>query len=53
MLAEITDNGRRLVERATSELIGHRHLGLGVLSEEDCVDLFELLKRVRSSARRT
>src|SRR5689334_21609371 len=49
VLAAITDDGRRVVERATAELTG-LDFGLGDLSEDDRADLFDVLKRVRLGA---
>ncbi len=49
VLAAITADGRRVVERATAELTG-LDFGLGDLSEDDRADLFEVLKRVRLGA---
>jgi DNA-binding MarR family transcriptional regulator len=49
VLAAITDDGRRVVERATAELTG-LDFGLGDLSEDDRAALFDVLKRVRLGA---
>jgi DNA-binding MarR family transcriptional regulator len=49
VLAAITDDGRRVVERATAELTG-LDFGLGDLSEGDRAELFDVLKRVRVGA---
>ena len=49
VLAAITDQGRRVVEKATTELTG-LDFGLGDLSEADRADLFDVLKRVRIGA---
>lgn len=49
VLAAITDDGRRVVERATAELTG-LDFGLGDLSEPDRAALFDILKRVRMGA---
>ena len=49
ILAEITDSGRSLVERATAELVG-ADFGLGALDEDALVALSELLRPVRESA---
>ena len=49
VLAAITDDGRRVVERATAELTG-LDFGLGDLSEADRAELFDVLKRVRLGA---
>src|SRR6478672_304290 len=49
VLAAITDDGRRVVERATAELTG-LDFGLGDLSEDDRAELFDVLKRVRLGA---
>jgi DNA-binding MarR family transcriptional regulator len=49
VLAAITDQGRRVVEKATTELTG-LDFGLDDLSEADRADLFDVLKRVRIGA---
>jgi DNA-binding MarR family transcriptional regulator len=49
VLAAITDDGRRVVERATAELTG-LDFGLGDLSEDDRAELFDVLKLVRLGA---
>lgn len=49
VLAEITDEGRALVERATADLVG-AEFGLGVLDEESLRNLSELLRPIRSAA---
>jgi DNA-binding MarR family transcriptional regulator len=49
VLASITDAGRRVVEKATTELTG-LDFGLGDLSEADRASLFDVLKRVRIGA---
>jgi DNA-binding MarR family transcriptional regulator len=49
VLASITGNGRRVVERATAELTA-LDFGLGDLSEADRGELFAVLKRVRLGA---
>ncbi len=49
VLAAITDDGRRVVERATAELTA-LEFGLGDLSEADHAQLFDVLKRVRLGA---
>jgi DNA-binding MarR family transcriptional regulator len=49
VLASITDAGRRVVEKATTELTG-LDFGLGDLSETDRASLFDVLKRVRIGA---
>src|SRR3954454_6339607 len=49
VLAAITDDGRRVVERATAELTG-LDFGLGDLSEDDRAGLFDVLQRVRLGA---
>jgi DNA-binding MarR family transcriptional regulator len=49
VLAAITDDGRRVVERATEELTG-LDFGLGDLSEGDRAELFDVLRRVRLGA---
>lgn len=49
VLAAITGEGRRVVEKATTELTG-LDFGLGDLSEADRAELFDVLKRVRLGA---
>jgi DNA-binding MarR family transcriptional regulator len=49
VLAEITDSGRSLVERATAELVG-ADFGLGALDDAGLRALSELLRPVRRSA---
>jgi DNA-binding MarR family transcriptional regulator len=49
VLASITEDGRRVVEKATTELTG-LDFGLGELSEADRAELFDVLKRVRLGA---
>jgi DNA-binding MarR family transcriptional regulator len=49
VLAEISDEGRALVERATADLVG-AEFGLGVLDEESLRNLSELLRPIRSAA---
>ena len=49
VLAEITDSGRKLVEKATGDLIG-ADFGLGVLGERDLRALSELLRPIRQAA---
>ena len=49
VLAEITADGRALVERATTELVG-ADFGLGALEESDLRALSELLRPVRQAA---
>ena len=49
VLAEITESGRDLVERATAELVG-ADFGLGALDDERLARLSELLRPVRQSA---
>ena len=49
VLAEITDQGRELVERATDSLVG-ADFGLGALDEKSLRELSELLRPVRRSA---
>jgi len=49
VLAAITDDGRRVVERATAKLTA-LEFGLGDLSEADHAQLFDVLKRVRLGA---
>ncbi len=49
VLAEITEDGRTLVERATAELVG-ADFGLGALDEEDLLGLSDLLRPVRQAA---
>ena len=49
VLAEITDAGRALVERATQDLVAAK-FGLGALGEADLRSLSELLRPVRRAA---
>ena len=49
VLAEITEAGRALVERATADLVG-ADFGLGALGESDLRALSELLRPVRKDA---
>ncbi len=49
VLAEITDGGRVLVERATAELVG-ADFGLGALEDADLRELSDLLRPIRQSA---
>ena len=49
MLAEITEAGRALVERATAELVG-ADFGLGALDDEGLSELSALLRPIRQSA---
>src|SRR3954469_23779238 len=49
VLAEITEAGRALVERATADLVG-ADFGLGALGESDLRALSELLRPVRADA---
>jgi DNA-binding MarR family transcriptional regulator len=49
VLAEITPDGRALVERATADLVG-ADFGLGVLDEDRLRALSELLRPVRKAA---
>jgi DNA-binding MarR family transcriptional regulator len=49
VLAEITEDGRRAVERATADLVGAR-FALTSLSEEQLADLSALLRPVRKDA---
>ncbi len=49
VLAEITESGRALVERATAELVG-ADFGLGDLDEKALGDLSALLRPIRHSA---
>ncbi len=49
VLAEITDAGRALVERATSELV-EGGFGLDALAEDDLRDLSALLRPIRQAA---
>ena len=49
VLAEITEAGRALVERATADLVG-ADFGLGALGEPDLRALSELLRPVREDA---
>ena len=49
VLAEITGQGRALVERATAELVG-ADFGLGALDDESLRELSALLRPVRSAA---
>jgi len=49
VLAEITEAGRALVERATAELVG-ADFGLGALDDEGLGELSALLRPIRQSA---
>ena len=49
VLAEITDSGRSLVDRATAELVG-ADFGLGALDDDGLRDLSALLRPIRQSA---
>jgi DNA-binding MarR family transcriptional regulator len=49
VLAEITAEGRALVERATADLVGDE-FGLGAMDEDGLVGLSELLRPVRKAA---
>jgi DNA-binding MarR family transcriptional regulator len=49
VLAEITEDGRQAVERATADLVGAR-FALTSLSEEQLTDLSALLRPVRKDA---
>jgi len=49
VLAEITEEGRALVERATADLVG-ADFGLGALGDGDLRALSELLRPVREDA---
>lgn len=49
VLAEITDSGRALVERATAELVG-ADFGLGSLDDARLGELSALLRPIRESA---
>ena len=49
VLAEITGQGRALVERATAELVG-ADFGLGALDDKSLRELSALLRPVRSAA---
>ena len=49
VLAEITDSGRALVERATDVLVG-ADFGLGALDDDGLRELSDLLRPVRHSA---
>ncbi len=49
VLAEITDDGRALVERATAELVGAA-FGLGALEDAHLRELSDLLRPIRQSA---
>ncbi len=49
VLAEITADGRALVERATDTLVG-ADFGLGVLRDDELIALSELLRPVREAA---
>jgi hypothetical protein len=49
VLAEITEAGRTLVERATADLVGV-DFGLGALTERQLGDLSTLLSPVRRAA---
>lgn len=49
VLARITDEGRALVERATSDLVAAR-FGLETLDEEQLRELSEIMRPIRASA---
>jgi DNA-binding MarR family transcriptional regulator len=49
VLAEITDAGRALVERATRDLVG-ADFGLGALADRELRQLSELLRPIRQAA---
>ncbi len=49
VLAEITDAGRTLVEKATRDLVG-ADFGLGVLGDRELRELSELLRPIRQAA---
>jgi DNA-binding MarR family transcriptional regulator len=49
VLAEITQSGRDLVERATAALVG-ADFGLGALDDDDLRELSALLRPIRQSA---
>jgi DNA-binding MarR family transcriptional regulator len=49
VLAEITDAGRELVERATADLVA-ADFGLGVLDDQQLAGISELLRPVRRAA---
>ena len=49
VLAEVTDAGRRLVERATADLTG-ADFGVGVLDDQQLAELSRLLRPVRRAA---
>ena len=49
VLAEITDAGRTLVEKATRDLVG-ADFGLGVLGDRELRGLSELLRPIRQAA---
>lgn len=49
VLAGLTEQGRRVVEAATADLVG-ADFGLGALSESDLRSLSEVLRPVRASA---
>src|SRR6478672_8000491 len=49
VLAEITEQGRSLVERATAELVG-ADFGLGALEDAHLRELSDLLRPIRQSA---
>jgi DNA-binding MarR family transcriptional regulator len=49
VLAEITDSGRKLVEKATRDLV-EADFGLGVLGGRELGELSELLRPIRQAA---
>jgi len=49
-LAEITPEGRRVVEAATKATAGEVHMGIGGLSERELDQLTKLLRKVRIDA---
>ena len=49
VLAEITPEGRQLVERATADLVGS-DFGLGALDQDNLRNLSELLRPIRADA---
>ncbi|MGH3390045.1 MAG: MarR family winged helix-turn-helix transcriptional regulator [Actinomadura sp.] len=49
VLAEITDRGRDVVERATADLMA-RDFGLAVYDDEHLIEIFDVLRSLRVSA---
>jgi DNA-binding MarR family transcriptional regulator len=48
-LAAITDKGREIVESATRDLVA-ADFGLGVYDDEECAEIFALLRPLRIAA---